>query len=65
METIIINRAMSFIEENYDIDHVDEMKEILDTQFDFDLDGGSETPPAPFAIGANPAGAGPMGGGGA
>ena len=64
IKSIIINRALSFLSENYDSAHVQEMREILDTQFDFDLGGGSEIPPAPFAIGANPAGAGNMGGGG-
>ena len=62
--TVIVNRAMNFLLENYDKAHADEMKDILDTQFDFNLDGGKETPPAPFAIGANPAGAGMSGGGG-
>jgi len=64
IKSIIVNRALSFLEENYDEAHSQEMKEILDTQFDFDLDGGSEVPLPPFAVGANPAGAGPMGGGG-
>jgi hypothetical protein len=40
------------------------MKDILDAQFDFDLDGGKDIPAAPFAAGANAAGAGSMGGGG-
>ena len=56
---------MNFLLENYDKVHVDEMKEILDTQFDFDLDGGKDTPPAPYAVGAFQGGTGQMGGGGA
>ena len=64
MKSIIVNRALNFLSENYDKEHLDEMKEILNTQFDFDLDDGREVPPAPFAVGANPAGAG-LGGGGA
>ncbi len=64
IKSIIINRAMKFLRENYDEDHVSAMKETLDTQFDFDLDGTSQIPLAPFAIGANPAGAGISGGGG-
>jgi len=63
-KVVIINRAMNFLLENYDKNHADEMRDILDTQFDFNLDGGKETPPAPFAVGANPAGAGMSGGGG-
>ena len=64
VKTVIVNRAMNFLNDNYDKEHSIEMKDILDTQFDFDLDGGKETPPAPFAVGANPAGAGMAGGGG-
>ncbi len=64
IKSIIINRAMSFLSENYDEDHVTEMRDILDKQFDFDLSGGSEIPAAPFAVGANPSGAGMGGGGG-
>jgi len=63
IKTVIINRAMNFLKENYDDAHALEMKDILDSQFDFDLDGGKEIPSAPFAVGANPAGAGTMGGG--
>jgi|18_taG_2_1085343.scaffolds.fasta_scaffold05555_6 hypothetical protein len=65
IKNVIINRSMNFLKENYDDTHAQEMKDILDEQFDFDLDGGKEDPPAPFAVGANPAGAGSMGGGGA
>ena len=64
MKTIIVNRAMNFIKDNYDEAHVDEMKEILDTQFDFNLDGGKDIPPAPYAVGAYAGGTGSLGGGG-
>ena len=64
IKTIIVNRAMNFLLENYDKTHADEMKDILDSQFDFDLDGGKETPQPPFAVGAYGAGTGQMGGGG-
>tara|TARA_Y100000310_G_scaffold203479_1_gene203727 strand:- start:11788 stop:12462 length:675 start_codon:yes stop_codon:yes gene_type:complete len=64
IKTVIVNRAANFLKENYDDEHAQEMKDILDEQFDFDLDGGKEIPEAPFAVGANPLGAGAMGGGG-
>ena len=64
IKTVIINRAMNFLKDNYDDAHALEMKDILDAQFDFDLDGGKDIPAAPFAAGANASGAGSMGGGG-
>jgi|18_taG_2_1085343.scaffolds.fasta_scaffold07880_3 hypothetical protein len=64
MKAIIVNRAMNFLLENYDKIQADEMRDILDSQFDFDLDGGAEIPEAPFAVGAYGAGTGQMGGGG-
>ena len=65
IKTVIVNRAMNFLLENYDQEHADEMREILDTQFDFDLDGGREAPDAPYAVGAFQGGTGQMGGGAA
>jgi hypothetical protein len=60
--TVVINRAMKFLHDNYDQEHVNTMIEVLDTHYD--IDGGSETsaPDAPFAVGANPLGAGMSGG---
>lgn len=64
---IIVNRAMNYLQENYDSAQAEEMKEILDTQFDFDVETEGETPEAPFAAGAfaGGTGAGLGGGGGA
>ena len=39
MKTVIVNRALNFILDNYDKQHQEEMMEILNTQFDFDIDG--------------------------
>jgi hypothetical protein len=64
IKSTIVSRAMNFILDNYDKEHVEEMREILDTQFDFDLNGSEDIPNAPYAVGANPAGAGLSGGGG-
>ena len=65
IKTVVVNRAMNFLLDNYDQAHVDEMREILDSQFDFDLDGGREIPDAPYAAGAFQGGTGQMGGGAA
>jgi hypothetical protein len=64
IKTTIVNRAINFLKENYDEAHVMEMKDILDSQFDFDLDGGKEVPEAPYAAGAWAGGTGGLGGGG-
>ena len=64
VKTTIVNRAMNFLQENYDEVHVREMKDILDAQFDFDLDGGKDIPAAPYAAGAWAGGTGGLGGGG-
>jgi len=65
MKTIIVNRATNFLLENYDETKASEMRDLLDTEFDFDLSGGKENPPAPYAVGAFQGGTGQMGGGGA
>ncbi|MAF25167.1 hypothetical protein CL634_06285 [bacterium] len=64
LKSAIVNRAMNFLVDNYDQQHADEMKEILDSQFDFNLDGGKEVPLAPEAVGAWAGGTGGLGGGG-
>lgn len=38
VESVIINRAILFLKKNYSQDYVDRMKEVLDTQFDFNMD---------------------------
>jgi len=38
VESVIINRAMLFLKKNYSQEYVDRMKEVLDTQFDFNMD---------------------------
>ena len=63
MKGVIINRARKFLVDNYDKKHLESMDEFLDTNYDLNRDG-DDTPAAPFGLGANPAGAGSMGGGG-
>lgn len=38
VESVIINRAMLFLKKNYSQEYVERMKEVLDTQFDFNMD---------------------------
>lgn len=38
VESVIINRAILFLKKNYSQDYVDRMKEVLETQFDFNMD---------------------------
>ena len=64
VETAIINRAKNFLNENYGDKFVVRYLDILDEQFgitaqEFDM---ADVEDAPYAVGANPAGAG-MGGG--
>ena len=38
VESVIINRAILFLKKNYSQDYVDRLKEVLETQFDFNMD---------------------------
>ena len=65
VETAIINRTKNFLNENYGDKFVVRYLDILDEQFgitaqEFDM---TDVEDAPYAIGANPAGAGMSGGG--
>lgn len=52
IEPAIINRATAFLEKNYGKDYVDQMNDILETQFDFNLEGEEEILDVPIAAGA-------------
>ena len=64
VKTVIVNRALNFLKDNYDDAHVDAAMEILDSQFDFNLGGEKEPPEAPMAVGAWAGGTGGLAGGG-
>jgi hypothetical protein len=38
VESVIINRAILFLKKNYSQEYVDRLKEVLETQFDFNMD---------------------------
>jgi hypothetical protein len=55
VEPVIVNRASAFLEKNYGKegkDYVDRMIDILDTQFDFNLEGEEDVIDVPIAAGA-------------
>jgi hypothetical protein len=52
LEEVIISRAQSFLSKNYGKDYVDQMQDILDQQFDFDLTGEEDVIDVPIAAGA-------------
>ena len=62
ISNVIVNRTINFLLENYSESHADSFKEILDSEYDFDLEGEKSDRPAHFAVGAY---AGGTGGGGA
>jgi hypothetical protein len=55
VEPVIVNRAAAFLEKNYgdkSKDYVERMIDILDTQFDFNLEGEEDVVDVPIAAGA-------------
>jgi len=64
IKRVIVMRAQNFLKENYDDSHAEEMNNILESEFDFNLSNEDETPEAPYAVGAYAGGTGGMGGGG-
>tara|TARA_R110000824_G_scaffold159417_3_gene333778 strand:+ start:1778 stop:2437 length:660 start_codon:yes stop_codon:yes gene_type:complete len=61
----VIERALQFLKENYDIQHANELIDLLNSQFDFDIGTSEEsTGDGPYAVGAYAGGTGGGGGGG-
>ena len=52
VEEVIIVRASEFLKNNYGQNYVDQMEDILDQQYDFNLDGDEDSMEAPIAAGA-------------
>jgi hypothetical protein len=65
VKSVILNRSLMFLQKNYTDEHVARMKEILETQFDFNM-GDEEffTPPDAEGSEGKPTGAGLGTGGG-
>lgn len=60
VQEVIIARAMKYLRENYDQSYVDQMQDILDNQYGFNLEGDDDIIDVPIAPGA--AGKGSAGG---
>ena len=53
VEEVVVSRAMKYLRENYDESYVDQMHDILNNQYDFDLDGDADiVGDVPIAVGA-------------
>lgn len=52
VEEVIIVRATEFLRKNYGQSYVDQMEDILDQQYDFDLEGKETIRSVPIAAGA-------------
>ena len=52
VEEVVIARAASFLNKNYGKDYVEQMQDILDNQYDFDLTGEEDVIDVPIAAGA-------------
>ena len=63
IETVIVNRALNYLRKHYDEQHAKSMLEILDEQFDFNIDDPGAPKETPFAVGAYEGGTGGLGGG--
>ena len=63
IKTVIVNRSLKFLTDNYDEAHAKRLLESLDSQFDIDIDDPGAGRETPFAVGAYAGGTGGMGGG--
>lgn len=52
VEEVIVSRAMKYLRDNYDQSYVEQMQDILNNQYDFDLEGDKEVIDVPIAAGA-------------
>jgi hypothetical protein len=64
LKTVIVNRSLKFLSDNYDEAHAKRLLESLDSQFDIDIDDPGAPVETPFAAGAYAGGTGGLGGGG-
>jgi hypothetical protein len=52
VEEVIISRALQFLKKNYGQSYAESMQDILDRQYDFDLEGEENVVDVPIAAGA-------------
>ena len=63
LKTVIVNRSLKFLTDNYDEAHAKRLLESLDGQFDIEIDDPGAPSEVPFAAGAYAGGTGGLGGG--
>jgi len=57
LKTVIVNRALNYLSENYDEQHAKSLLQILDEQFDFNIDDAGAPTEDHYAVGAYAGGA--------
>jgi len=57
LKTVIVNRALNYLSENYDEQHAKALLEVLDEQFDFNIDDAGAPKEDHYAVGAYAGGA--------
>lgn len=63
LKTVIVNRSLKFLTDNYDEAHAKRLLESLDGQFDIEIDDPGAPTETPYAAGAFAGGTGGLGGG--
>ena len=63
LKTVIVNRSLKFLTDNYDEEHAKRLLESLDGQFDIEIDDTGAPSETPYAAGAFAGGTGGLGGG--
>jgi hypothetical protein len=63
LKTVIVNRSLKFLTDNYDEGHAKRLLESLDSQFDIEIDDPSSPREDSYAVGAYAGGTGGMAGG--
>ena len=52
VEEVIISRSLQFLKKNYGQSYAEQMQDIFDRQYDFDLEGKEDVVDTPIAVGA-------------
>ena len=63
LKTVIVNRSLKFLTDNYDEEHAKRLLESLDNQFDIEIDDPGKPVEDSYAVGAYAGGTGGLGGG--
>ena len=58
VQQVIVTRAMNYLRDNYDQSYADQMEDILNNQYGFDLSGEDDVIDVPISVGAGTKSAG-------